>query len=1154
MRGLFLTFVLLSFVVSCSQSRKTATDFSIELSGALTLSNTLVIFGKSTKGDRFSRVVYANSGSVREEIPFGVWTFGAVSWEGSKAFTGTIKCDFPAPVTIGAEAATVNLKLINSNCFSAGVAKGGTNTGSAFYALTPNLCQGDVSSQGATQCSYSPTIRPIVKGFVGSYKLVIPSGRTYSGVSSTDAEYIESSCYNAQSNNDPAGSPTYFGTELNVPAFLDTVGFPMQVHAYLGSACESAKGVLVRNFPAEASIDTFTPGGNYLHISAAPLAVCTIAKNLVTPNTTSPAAGNGTLGSPWLICTEEQLLAVQTNFQNTWSPTAVKDGVYVLGKDMDLIRFIKGGDLAALQSSCLEVGDTFVPIGKTYAACALSNNAPSSSFHFDGNGHTIKNFRFKDSSQSQVGFFSAVTGKIYDVSFENADVEGGYQTGAAIGSLTGGTAKMIKVIKSRVQGDNETGGIVGNVAGTSVVYELHASRMEVEGLSQLGGVVGKDTTTPLNDLSFDGTVYARSGATFQVGGIVGSLGSTLDRAVSSGAIRGSVTSMGGIAGSGGTITNTRSTAIVKDLNTNVSGVRNIGGIAGMASAIQRSFFAGSIKSLCVTGCDIGSLTGNASTATDSFTLNVYQIGNGVSGPAVPIALMRSAASTFKNDLNNLAGSPAWTQVDRDFPRLAFETNRPCANTADNNTVAAQSSTRGTSTNPITICREDQLGDLELVPAGSFVNLKQDIYISSFNGVPTFTGHFNGEGRILHSYFTADDSVGTPLIDAIATNSSFSDVILSNFKISKTSSCPGCFEAGLAGTNEGTISKVSVEELSIDADSASNEIAGLVHENKSTGTISLSSVDGELKNHSYVGGIAYKNSGTIKYSTVHAKIDLKSAIATNVGGIAGINSGSILRSRFKGQIENMAGSSISIGGIVGFLMYNTSAAKVIDNEVDSQASIILSSGVSDSGGVVGYSDNVNNVFARNINNGFVYNQGAGSTVKALLGDGFFTDVVNGTSAPSKAIATDYLTTSQTFDAPLSTSVVNSNTCNLIINSDTTGYGNFGALWIQNEGYYTGPMVEAATIYTLTVNMKSSRCSAINGTPAGNLAFYRANNPPDTVTPASLKLLTYDLVDFINITADRDRAIASYVQMLKGVFSDDAPVWISDEEGIGLFHHD
>ncbi len=1118
-----------------------------------------MLFGKSSAGDHFSRVISTNAGSgtIQEEIPKGSWTFSAVAWSGpSSAFTGNIICDFAA-TNLTEDEASINLTLSNSKCFDSTKIVTGTNKGmpspDEFNDIDISVCEGSVAGMTSTACNYTEVLRPIQKGFAGSYKMHIPAFRNYGGNKQVlPGEYLESRCYNTNNNAEPVGSPSYFASELNIPVFLQSVGFPMEAHAYLGSACEDAKGYLVRSLlnPDNAKLAFFMSNINFLHLSTPASDLCAISNSKQTVLT--PASGNGTLNSPWLICSEQQLLRIQNNFEGTSYPTNVKDGVYVLGRDMDLLRFIKGGDLAALQDACLPEGDTFVPIGKKYNVCALTDIPPSASFQFDGNNYTIKHFRFR-AFHSQVGFFSNVFGKVYDVNFSQADVEGNIQTGVAIGNLVGGTAKMIKVSDSRVEGNNETGGVIGNIAGTSSVYQLHATKMEVEGEDQTGGVVGKDTTSAMRDLSFDGTVY--SDGTMQVGGVVGMIGANLEKVTSSGVVRGSATSMGGIAGSAGSITYARSNVLIKDYNNSTTGIRNFGGIAGSASNVARSFFMGQIKTACITTCNIGSMTGNAATFPDSYTLNMIQEGTGVIGNAAALSDMRSTSSTFLGDLNNADTPPfAWTQLNEDFPRLAFELNRPCASTLNNEPIATQvSALRGTLSNPITVCRDDQLGDLELVPAGRHVSLKQDVYISNYNGVPTFSGHFNGEGRIIHSYFSNNNSNGSPFIGTIATNSSFHDTKLAGFKIFKSSGCSSCLEGGLAGINQGTISNVLLEDLYMEGDDLGTEIGGVVHENTSTGKINHANVYGDFKSLSFIGGIAYKNSGQITYGSVDAEFNLRSAVATNVGGIAGINQGEVFRSIFKGQIDFLGSSSVSIGGIVGSLEYNTKPPKVVNNEVDSQSTLILLTGVTDSGGVVGYSDNVNNVVARNITNGFIFNQGAAATIKPIVGNGLFTDVVGMVPGPNKAIATDYLSSSQLFDAPLSTTV-SGNQCLMVIDSNASGYGSFGALYVANQGYFMGPMTEVTTVYTMTVNLNSSKCTSLNGTPTGNLGFYFGNNPPDTVTPAGLKALTYDLVDMISVPADRDRAFLAYTKILKGVIPDDVPVWVNDEEGIGLFFND
>lgn len=233
----------------------------------------------------------------------------------------------------------------------------------------------------------------------------------------------------------------------------------------------------------------------------------------------------------------------------------------------------------------------------------------------DGNGYTIKNLTINTSS-SNVGFFSTLSGTVKNVKLENAKiiVSGRYENvGILCGTLTGNADTISVSGTVTASMSSNVGGIFGTInsrektdTSTTNINSMNNSS-SVSALNNVGGIVGK-----INKDTYDGSALniqnavntgkiSSSGGEY-VGGIVGYLyaesqyGSTnvlIDQVNNSGEVIGKL-HVGGIAGfaksDDGTsaITN----AVV---NATIKGEAYVGGIAGelVSIAIKDSQNTGS---------------------------------------------------------------------------------------------------------------------------------------------------------------------------------------------------------------------------------------------------------------------------------------------------------------------------------------------------------------------------------------------------------------------------------------------------------------------------------------------------------------------------------------------------------------------------------
>ncbi|MFL5784067.1 MAG: hypothetical protein ACJ76H_05615, partial [Bacteriovoracaceae bacterium] len=691
MRVSFFILSLLLTLVSCSQGKHTTAKFSLEIGNlALSSAGGLVIFGKENAGAKFTLI--ANGTSVTLDVPKGTWTFNAMAWDGANGpMTGVIICAQQTGIAVSGDSLAVNLKLDNATCFSSsfttesGMPDGGGNL--KAFPLDPYFCETDVSGLTNTACQYDPSMPSLTprRGFVGSYKFSIPAGASFGSVSA--GETLESDCYVAGTNNSVTGNNIGY---VNIPSLASSLGLPLHLDAYLGAACEPAKGKFHLSFDNQ-SLAKFGPGPSMKKVyGRTPLTgICAISD---LQGTTDLASGTGTTVYPFVICNPNQLYYLQRNA----SLSAYNTAVFILGRDINLISGIGGGSTP--MDPCLDAGDTFVPIGQTYdGSCNLASNTPAFAGSFDGNNFTIYNLRMKNSLATKLGFISETTGYIANVTFSKASVEGSDYTGVAVGYMSGATSSVlkVKVIDSDVRGDNYTGGIAGYINSSYNLTDLFVDKVEIEGRSQTGGIIG-DVYSGISRASFNGTIRTNSTSDQNIGGIAGRSANSFNQVASSGTIRGSQ-HVGGIVGTSGAIIEARSDMLIKDTNPDTSGsptynVRYIGGIAGDANSVTAGLFTGTIQSPCNSAaCKIGGIIGNgSSSSTDSYSVQYPFTLGGVDGIDTSFSSVYGDATLSIGLCTTVGGGCHWLYNNGDMPRIAaVDDSHFCVNPNENNSFANQ---------------------------------------------------------------------------------------------------------------------------------------------------------------------------------------------------------------------------------------------------------------------------------------------------------------------------------------------------------------------------------------------------------------------------------------------------------------------------------
>ncbi len=138
---------------------------------------------------------------------------------------------------------------------------------------------------------------------------------------------------------------------------------------------------------------------------------------------------------------------------------------------------------------------------------------------FDGNGHTILNFRYTSANGSCAGLFGYVEGpdaQIRNVGLIDPNVAGGLYVGSLVGRLNEGAVTCCYVSGARVIGDESVGGLVGK-SFQGVITNCHAEGT-VEGRECVGGLLGGNDEATIVNSHATGVVKGTLGG---AGGLVG---------------------------------------------------------------------------------------------------------------------------------------------------------------------------------------------------------------------------------------------------------------------------------------------------------------------------------------------------------------------------------------------------------------------------------------------------------------------------------------------------------------------------------------------------------------------------------------------------------------------------------------------------------
>lgn len=221
--------------------------------------------------------------------------------------------------------------------------------------------------------------------------------------------------------------------------------------------------------------------------------------------------------------------------------------------------------------------------------------------------------------------------------------------------------------------------------------------------------------------------------------------------------------------------------------------------------------------------------------------------------------------------------------------------------------------------------------LDSYSVGLRVSLQADIDLSGrkFDGIPLFSGSFDGNGHTISGLKLTSDGSAQGLFRVLTVSATVRDLCIQG-EVS-----PGGSKneiGGLVGRNEGLIRNCYFSGRV----SGSDCVGGLVGSNFVTGIIEDCSAEGTISGDHFVGGIAGENYGVTRSCVSRASVNTASRqnevelsditvdtltgteaanTATDIGGIAGISSGVIRSCENYGNV-GYPHMGYNIGGIAG----------------------------------------------------------------------------------------------------------------------------------------------------------------------------------------------------------------------------------------------
>lgn len=1120
--NLILSVSLLCLLASCSQGSGSKATLAVSIAGlsALDVDGGFVITGKSDKGVSVSHVLTTGD-SVTLDLPNGTWNFLAISWDGGAPFAGVPRCAYQTAVKLEGAAVQVELPMSLAKCFDGTVneiAGRDTNADTIIDSfLTPSLqfCRTPVASivSGTDNCNYQATNANSKRASVGAVRYVVKG---------TNGTNLQSAC--------GTGGMSAL-TALQFPVVKSAFHWPAVLESFFEASCATPKKLEATIGSAKVrAIEYGTTQRLYAEFNDAE--VCALADRLSI--TTLGGLGVGDAVSPYSVCNLAQFHDWQRNFTGPYTTANVQ-----LLRDITFLGGVNVVNATGITPfhQCLPSGSTFIPIGHTVAAyptCTHSTTATAFNGTLNGLGRQLSHFDFRkpeDVLMNDVGLFGALGGSstVANLKLNGFNAEGNFRVGALAGDGAG-IIENIDLKRGDIEGVDYVGGIIGKT--TSSLSKVFVSESRIEGETYVGGVVGQATS--INEAGFSGLVHMGNFSNSdKVGGVAGQA-NTVTNAFSTGLVNG-LLRLGGIVGSANTVTFARSTAVIS--NHEPGDGNKTGGIAGeILTNLDNSYFAGAISATCSSGvaCQVGTLTGVGTVGTYTWSLEVPGVFGGTLGgedgtQSGDIEALFSVASNTLCPGGACSGTPEWTKVSGDLPRLAFE-DHPCELPENVSTLSNQNTVlgRGTAANPVSICNRTQLAQMHNSPLHA--KLMDSVHALDSASSVDLVAPLEGNHQFI--YGGHNDSGNYTLFNVIAATGSIRNTKLVGFKAGTSGNDN---TATLAFINNGVVFNVAALAYRL---KGSANVAGLVINN--SGIINQVKTEGSLEGEYVVGGIACNNSGTIQSATSRGNIfnPLTTGSASDFGGIVAVNnlSGIVKASSYDGAMDLASAMPNPIitraGGIVG---WNKGTVQDVLFGDDADVFLNIHASTAKIGGIVGQQD-ATGTLLRSVSLGRVIRSGnlvGSELISSIVDDPDGTSSFNFARYPALGFV----------GMPSVTTSPNAGLCDGTI----SGLGN-GTYFFElgmSKDLISGTVTAGTTLSYLT--------PSLGGCYSGSANAY---NSFEAVTPPTVALLTaggYSVAD-MNTPAGANAVLNAYLSYFQGTLTAAPAVWMYEDDELRVFNFD
>ncbi len=942
--------ILTLFLFSCSERTqevgttnvKILEGFSAETQGGAYLWGV-----NNSTGDKIGRVL--TSFNLSLDLPNGDWEFAAMTWNsGSSTFEGITRCFLSPPISLNGGEVDLSLDLSSANCGNTRIHPDSFSSAiDNIYSckdLSLVTAHGDFAA--CERDNQDPTKE---KGLSNAFSFVMQDFDQFGGGINFLGTALESDCLLVQTAAAAGLANAADMSTMNLPWGDGSFPFLIKIRSYYGpndttlagnepSNCDNSDDRGFSDFVVEdglsssgTSTESYFSGNLRIFVQTNGDDICQGARLTTGSGFNRFAAGNGTLGSPYVICSPDQWNNITANIAGDWGT-----GQNYQDKDFELMNDLD-----------FNYG-TFRAIGNPASEATVFTGS------IIGNNHKMRKILYLDDGSTSNGSNMAAIIRhasltandivIKDIHLSEALIDCGNSAancsaiGSVIGMVTTGANNLIleniTIDDFLINGRISVGGLIGDSSKTHI-KNSHVSAV-LNGSDTVGGLVGKVSTTGsgIEKSSYQGEITTFGTGVTKAGGLVGHINATpfnISESKSEGYITGDG-ALGGLIGQidAGASTVSHCYSTMSIYSRSVGGA-SVGGLIGDLTAgntLTKSFHTiGSVFAATASPGSAGGAIGlNAGTCgTDVFyTTDAYNPGDTHGGindicivsPITPAAirtLLTFTGASWANpaDINTSdTSSPKFIIEDgADYPRLAWELERPCAGGFAGSDSGIGS---GSASDPRLVCTPTQFSAMS--SAVDYYKLGGHIDFAGSspaqNILSTLDFNLDGDFKFLTNIELVPLATGIStqaIIGTIASGASLSNLKISGVRsrdTGRSADQDGLNMSLLADGNYGSISKIRTYNSKVHARSGS-----------ATSTVGLS-FSGFVRQNFSTGSIDKVISNTNIYSEFSLTGGATASSTVNVAGVVLENEGTIKGVEHRGVVQVGDGATAAYNAVAG----------------------------------------------------------------------------------------------------------------------------------------------------------------------------------------------------------------------------------------------